>query len=200
MIVYKRADYPLIDNWYLPDWNPDTGKNKDLGRSVRHLEHEDGSSITKDESSQMRELARRVMNQVHQSNPSAVPASWSHAGIDLVQEMSKQLRLAHPLFGYCDGDWKVKPFMKEFYPDWIRGHKAEKKIKEEPDSHLDTTDNDSRKRKRLDFDSDNTPKNRKTTKIEDNSKENRSGRNAKGKGRAIEVSRFLFTDNLPANE
>lgn len=142
----NRDDYPGVKYWTQKSWakKPDSHGNRDVGRSLKHLEHDDGSLLSTLEGTRIRETARRALNQIQVNNSNALPEKWSQAGLDLLRALCAELRKEHHVFGLCDGDWKAKTFLSEYYPDWTRSRRNKNDRVKQEDSEGSKTS--SRKR------------------------------------------------------
>lgn len=155
LIPLHQRDYDGVRFWTSAsfreheDLHSKKDKESEVGRNLRPMEDENGTSISSEECTQIRSLARAILNEVAVKNPKCLPKSWGYAGLELEQQAISELTTRFPKFRLCSGDWKVKYFLSGFYSDWKKSHmKNTAGIKEEDTaSEGETTGKRKQKRK-----------------------------------------------------
>lgn len=124
--LYERDDYPAVKFWYAKDWTEckkvPEGK---IASRLRFLQDEDGEEMTEVRLNEIRSFLLSAFSELQDvGNKDILPKTWANGtkGRAVVAACHTELRRRFNEFTLCNGDWKARSLMIEWYPSWARNH------------------------------------------------------------------------------
>jgi len=123
--VPKQQDaYENVKFWSQRDYTkckkPTAGK---IGVRYRFLEDNDGNTMQESRLGEISTFLRGAFMELRELDPKILPESWANgAHRDLTAACHTELRRRFEEISFCNGDWKARTLMVEWYPSWKRNH------------------------------------------------------------------------------
>ncbi|KIL69010.1 hypothetical protein M378DRAFT_8433 [Amanita muscaria Koide BX008] len=118
-------DHPLISYWHASDYNVNVNDNlnSQLSDKIAYLEDESGYIVDKKRITTIRADLRSTFNQILSNMPRVLHGKWSQYDMEFQQAVYRYLRTKYVEFTFCEGNWKAKSFLSNWYSNWMRNLK-----------------------------------------------------------------------------
>ncbi|KAM6489654.1 hypothetical protein JOM56_014890 [Amanita muscaria] len=118
-------DHPLISYWHASDYNVNVNDNLNgqLSDKIAYLEDESGYIVDKKRVTTIRADLRSTFNQILSNMPRVLHGKWSQYDMEFQQAVYRYLRTKYIEFTFCEGNWKAKSFLSNWYSNWMRNLK-----------------------------------------------------------------------------
>ncbi|KAM6499950.1 hypothetical protein JOM56_005458 [Amanita muscaria] len=118
-------DHPLISYWHTSDYNVNVNDNLNgqLSDKIAYLEDESGYIVDKKRVTTIRADLRSTFNQILSNMPRVLHGKWSQYDMEFQQAVYRYLRTKYVEFTFCEGNWKAKSFLSNWYSNWMRNLK-----------------------------------------------------------------------------
>ncbi|KAM6490980.1 hypothetical protein JOM56_013600 [Amanita muscaria] len=121
----QHNEYPEVTFWLHDEWST-YKKKRNTGSRYRFLQDKDGEEITEARLNEIRAFLLGAFNELQEllGDNKALPQTWANAtkGRAVINACHSELRRQFEEFTLCNGDWKARSFMIEWYPNWARNH------------------------------------------------------------------------------
>jgi hypothetical protein len=144
-VVKGTQDCPGVHFWHSKSFKPGEKYPGEVGKRLRFLEDLNGEPMKQKRLDDIRRFLNGAFRELKELMHDLLPKKGWATGADreLMARCHSELTQRFPELAYCEGDWKSRALMIEWFPSWQQIHMPEAEVAENVVKIEDSGESDS---------------------------------------------------------
>jgi hypothetical protein len=144
-IVNRKQECPGVNFWHSRSFKPGGKYPGEVGKRLRFLEDLNGEPMKQKRLDDIRRFLNGAFRELKEIMDDLLPKKGWATGADreLTARCHSELTRRFPELAYCEGEWKPRALMIEWFPSWQRIHMPEAEVTKSTVKLEDSGESDS---------------------------------------------------------